>query len=553
MKIINRNYLYLYSVVLLLLFVAIFSSFLRVNIKPIFAKDLYFHDESSNSVVGANVYRKFFPPQLRLNPLVDEYNLSDWLEAKYWMHVPPLFAYVPYPLYAIDGQVTIEMKRISYALVTFLTGILFIVIAKIFFKEFKYVFASFVAALLWVFTPYTRDLILGFRFGLSDIVLALSTVIAFAGVAYYFVYLRQKKGFRFWPYLLIGATCALPFCAKSMLGLIPMATMAVVILYDRKGLKKLMYLILGFVLIAGAFYVPLYIESPKIFLFEFMTSFKHFDNYEGWQRPWNIFFSDYLVNNYLLSPANMYIFFGLYALGFTSLFLVKEKPQRNLLIVSGLWLIWNLAVVTIVKSKAPNFIYSTYIFGLFFVVANICIIISYAFAGAKDLLKKINLRAINVLMILILACTTVYAFYCVRGVTKSFAGERSNNVQLTDNAKFYDLAVYGRDNLGWGSDDLVIIDAPSAYWLRFYVMFVSGAEGVHSDQMAEFIAGNISSKNIVMSKYKKVYFVKPSNICSQDPFYIPQDSTKRFNGYTIYTFNAQSLKYYSPKQYTLCD
>lgn len=538
--------------VFVFLFTAIFSNFIKINLGPLFAKDLYAYDESANSVAGANVYRKFFPAQLRLNPLVDDYGLNDWIEAKYWMHIPPLFAYVPYPLYVLDGGVSIEIKRLSYALVTFLTGIIFIIIAKVFFKQFKYILSSFIAACLLLFTPFTKGLIIGFQFGLSDIVLAFATVIAFVGVAYYFIILRQQSKTRLWPYALIGAACALPFCVKSMLGLIPMATVAVMILFDRKGLKKLMYFILGFILIAGAFYIPLCIESPKIFLYEFMTSFKHFDNYEGWQRPWNIFFSDYLPNNYLVNPRNMYLFFGLYALGFISVFLVKEKPQRNLLIVSGIWLIWNLAVVTIVKSKAPNFIYSTYIFGLFFIVANIFIILDYVFSGAQIIFKRFNLRILNAVNLLVIFGAGVYATYCVYRTAVAFADRRANNIQISESAKFYDLAVRGRE-LGWGSDDLVIIDAPNAYWLRFHVMFVSGSEGVSVAQMAGLVAGNASARSVVMSKYKRVHFIKLSDVCSNNPFFASPDSIWHYNGYTIYSYNSQKLSYLYPREQLLCD
>src|SRR3989344_6576258 len=110
--------------VLCLAFSTLFIRNTKNDFPLIFKKDLLAHDESSNSVVAANVTRKFFPPMVRVNPLITEQ--GNWMEGPYWQHIPPLFAYVPYLFFKLDGQVTIEVKRLSYAFVTLLTGLLFI-------------------------------------------------------------------------------------------------------------------------------------------------------------------------------------------------------------------------------------------------------------------------------------------------------------------------------------------------------------------------------------------------------------------------------------------
>lgn len=551
MKIIGKKYSALVLVIFILFFVGLFANFVSANIKPIFAKDLYFHDESSNSVVGANVYRQFFPPQLRLNPLIENYKISDWLEAKYWMHVPPAFAYIPYPLYVLDGQVSVEMKRLSYALVTLLTGIFFMAIVRVFLKDFKFLLASFVAVALWLNLPYTKDLIMGFQFGLSDILLAFTTVLSFASVAYFYRHRNEPDRIKTWHYLVIGGLCALPFAAKSMLGLIPFATMILAIIYRRNFFKSLIYIVAGFVVIAAVFYLPLYLASPKIFVYEFMTSFKHFDNYEGWQRPWNIFFTDYLPNRYLIGKQNMNIFFALYALGFVSIFLIKDKTQRAILLVSGIWFLWNLAVVSFVKSKAPNFVYSTILFGIFFVIANISVIVGYIFKRFQKFFEKISVKFVNISIVVLLLVSGGFMLLTSVEAGVAFAKERVNNAQIGENAQFYDLSVYGRDQ-GWNSDDLVIINSENAYWLRFYVMFISGSEGVHSGQMEDFLSQNRNAKNIVMKKYKRVHFIKKSSGCVADPFYIPHDLIQYSGGYTIYSFNSEKLNHYVPSNKQLC-
>src|SRR3989344_5947442 len=105
----------------------VFSAWLvrntRHDLPLVFQKDLLAHDESSNSVVADNLTRKFFPPMVRTNPLVDEQ--GNWMEGPYWQHIPPMFAYVPHIFFEIDGHVTIEVKRLAFAFVTLLTGLLF--------------------------------------------------------------------------------------------------------------------------------------------------------------------------------------------------------------------------------------------------------------------------------------------------------------------------------------------------------------------------------------------------------------------------------------------
>src|SRR5689334_8922814 len=93
--------------IFLLIFATWFSHSLKGDLALIFQKDLLAHDESSNSVVAANITRQFFPPMVRVNPLNP--TQGNWMEGPFWQHIPPLFAYVPYLFFKLDGQVTIEM------------------------------------------------------------------------------------------------------------------------------------------------------------------------------------------------------------------------------------------------------------------------------------------------------------------------------------------------------------------------------------------------------------------------------------------------------------
>src|SRR3989344_4719736 len=135
-------------VILMLVFASLFLRNTRSDFPLIFKKDLLAHDESSNSVVAANITRKFFPPMVRVNPLVEQQ--GNWMEGPHWQHIPPLFAYVPYVFFQIDGQVTIEVKRLAFAFVTLLTGLLFIFGVYNYKKSLLAAGAATISAILWV-------------------------------------------------------------------------------------------------------------------------------------------------------------------------------------------------------------------------------------------------------------------------------------------------------------------------------------------------------------------------------------------------------------------
>lgn len=98
---------------------------------------------------------------------------------------PPLFAYIPLPLFKIDGQVTIEVKRLSYALMVLFGGIIFILSIAKFDKNYLATIAATLAATIWVKTPFTRNLITGLDFGALDIVWAFAVICCFAALCLY--------------------------------------------------------------------------------------------------------------------------------------------------------------------------------------------------------------------------------------------------------------------------------------------------------------------------------------------------------------------------------
>ena len=111
---------------LVFLFIWSFTLLLQQQWDLIFLKELHGYDEHANTAVTGNLTRLSFPAKLRINSLTD-IPTGYWMEDQYWQHIPPLFAYVPLPFYLLDGQVSIEIYRLSYAMIQMLTGIVLIV------------------------------------------------------------------------------------------------------------------------------------------------------------------------------------------------------------------------------------------------------------------------------------------------------------------------------------------------------------------------------------------------------------------------------------------
>ena len=137
-----------------LLFCLVFALIMASDWPAIATKDLYAWDESVNSTVTANLTRRVFPPMVRVNPLLDRQ--GNWMEGPYWQHIPPMFVYVPLPLFVIDGRVTVEMKRLAYALVLLISGIGFIVAVSSFEPSWLANASATLATILWISTPFTR-------------------------------------------------------------------------------------------------------------------------------------------------------------------------------------------------------------------------------------------------------------------------------------------------------------------------------------------------------------------------------------------------------------
>ncbi len=492
-------------VVLMLMFATVFIRNTRHDFPLIFEKDLHAHDESSNSVVAANITRKFFPPMVRVNPLNTEQ--GNWMEGPFWQHIPPLFAYVPYLFFKLDGSITIEMKRLSFAFLTLLTGLLFIFSVYKFRKSLWATGAATLAAILWVNTPFTHELITGYAFGVSDIVLAFTVTASFGAILWYLEHESETRVNYPWQKLAtIGLVVALPIIAKNLLGAIPAATFFTLLLRDQiyridevARYKKVIAPFAAFLAILGAYLLPLYLSSPVTFKNEILVSFAHFKSLEGWERPRYWYVTNYLPQRYLFGWTWIYyggLIFGFGVWNFVSRF--GDRKDKILLAMTGGWFAWNLIAISLVTSKVPNFIYQTYLLSWFFIIYSLILVVLKV--TTPDLirgpLQKIKSKSLLIGMLVIAIIIT--GWQSVRFV-QAFHAQRAQayNYQ-TEHEKFYQLA----ENLrlqGLNTNDLVVAHTNDDCWLRYYILFLTGTE---SKTLLEMYFNTL-----LLTKYERIFFV----------------------------------------------
>ncbi len=529
--------------ILVLVFATVFARNTKSDFPLIFKKDLLAHDESSNSVVAANITRKFFPPMVRVNPLNEQQGI--WMEGPYWQHIPPMFAYVPYIFFELDGKVSIEVKRLSFAFLILLTGILFILLMYAYSKSLWGAAAATLAAIFWVNTPFTHELVTGYAFGVSDIVLAFTIVLGLDGVLWYLH--KEKEGraeFPWWKIGVMAMMVALPIMAKNLLGAIPAATFFLMLLVDYRGLSKKFFVALGFFAgILGLYYLSLYFASPETFKSEILISFFHVADYEGWGRPWHYFISNYLPQRYLFSWTWGY-WIGLIFAGSYIFYGKLERMQKLLIAIPLLWFVWNLVAISLVESKIANFIFQTYLLSLFAIV--------YAFVlalknltpiphlmrdptKARSLLSQGSIAngLVAVLIISILVTGRSYwrgfeLFKVVRAQEYNYAGERE---------RFYGTAEL-MQSMGINQNDLVIIRvSDDDCWFRYPIIFLTGAE---SKTLLEMYFGFDEHK--IKEKYKRMYFmVNPAELFNE----IGQSQRIEFQNYSLVQFD---LDRFNPEQ-----
>ncbi len=493
--------------ILCLIFTAVFLRNTRSDFPLIFKKDLLAHDESSNSVVAANITRKFFPPVVRVNSLDEQQGI--WMEGPYWQHIPPLFAYVPYLFFELDGEVTIEVKRLAFAFVTWLTGILFIFGIYMFRRNIWSALAATVAVIAWVNTPFTHELITGYAFGVSDIVLAFTAVCSFLGILWYLKGEREERiNYPYWKLILISILVAVPIMAKNLLGAIPPAIFFALLLRDQRRINSKTLTAAGsFLGILVAYYLPLYFASPETFKNEILVSFLHLDNLEGWGRPVHHYISNYLPQRYLFAWTWWYfagLIFGIWYLVYGIKKQIINRYDKVLLSLSLAWFAWNILAVSLVESKIANFIYQSYLFSLFFVIYSLITAIPHLMRDLIEARSPLPRGWATGGLALALVLAILFTGREVVRFADQFKAYRTQAYDYqSEHEKFYEQGEKLRD-FGLNTQDLVILNVPpNDCWFRYYILFLTGSE---AKTLLEMRFSTATSANI-RQKYKAVYFI----------------------------------------------
>ena len=513
------QYLLVFSLVLA--FMLVFSHVLKKDWHLIFKKYLYDQDESVQSAVSANLTRRFFPAMIRVNPLVEhpQIVISDgrkkslWTEGPYWQHIPPLFAYVPLPFFRLDKQITIEVRRLSYALVALLTGIIFIFTVYSFEKTLTAAVSATLAAVFWIYTFLTRQLITCVHFGISNIVLAFTIICSFSAICWYLSKPSPvRKRYSCLQLIFIALVVSLPIMTKNIFGAIPAATFFALLLYDHRKINlKLIVSFAAFLAFLVAYYVPLYFSSPETFVVEFFLSFDIFSsNFEGWQRPWHFFVTYYLPQFYLQNF--WYLFLIAVLAGILALTTGGFKGKsRTILALSIIWFLWNLLAISMSVAKAPDFIFQTYLLSLFFGTHSLLLI-----AGQSSALEPLRLK----LKKTVTPAISLYTVACLLSLLLFFTGRAYagliNNIEKTRTQpynyqhlreRFYRFGEIARQN-AVNTRDIFVLDASKEdHYFKYYIIFHTGAEAV---TVQDIIPLSVDP-NYLKTKYARLHFVFDEN------------------------------------------
>lgn len=526
----------IFALTLVLIFSAFFLQNLSGDLPLIFKKDLYAHDESSNSVVAANVTRKFFPPMVRINPQVFE--PGNWMEGPFWQHIPPLFAYVPYLGFILDGKISIEVKRLSFAMIEWLTGVIFILVVLMYSKSLFAGLAALFSSYLWIKTPFTRELVTGLAFGVSDILLAFTVICSFAGILWYLSREKEERiQYSAKQLFVLVFIFSLPIITKNLLGLIPIMTFLIILFYDQKGFnKKVLFSLFSFLFYLILYFLILFLSSPATFINEFLVSIRHLNNYEGWGRPFAFYITDYLPHRYLGKYSTFFYFVFIFALALLPL-RKKSRIIHNLLGLSSLWFLWNLIAVSFIISKVPNFIFQSYLLGLFFVVYSLFLILQFygkPFWDKIILNSKIQIWS-QKFAVLLLICSLLFAALSLTSFVKNLKAQKASAYSYqSEHEKFYQLAEFLQSKNVNYRDITVINYPPDDCWLRYYILFLTGAE---SKILLEIYFNPQTSR--LKSNYENIYYITSVDQKLSDS--IQPEIVEIFEKFKILTYRVNKL------------
>lgn len=469
--------------------------------------------------------------------MIDDY--QDWTEGPQWQHIPPLFAYVPLPLFWIDGKVSIEMKRLSYLMLSYLIFALLTYYFSSFLGNSLLSFSSVITSILWTHSPFVKGLLQGGYFGYSDIVLVFTITVSVIFLLHYLVYKRHEfYALNELSFYFYGFIFSLPILTKNALGGLPIALFLILLLYTYKKFNRYIFsFLISAFLFNGLYYGIQFYNHPEVFKQEFLFSFAHFGEVEGWKRPWHFFISTYLPKLYLSKAfiPTVLLFVT------TIIYYIKNRLRYKYSerIVLELFLIYfalHVFVITFVTSKSPNFLLQSFHFFIFFMVFNLGTIIKNYLNQTRNS-DFLNQKWINRILLILLCFSFfvfIYRFKAERGAPSMPANAHyllaeAINRELSPTLK--DIFITYTDTVKLAPKD---VWSDKDNWLRYYILFISGAE---SRRLEEFI--DFSDKHLLPEKFDRIFI-----ITSRD--YLLKGKGKKvleFSNYTVWETNFAEISW----------
>jgi len=210
-----------------------------------------------------------------------------------------------------------------------------------------------------------------------------------------------------------------------------------------------------------------------------------------------------------------------------------------LLSISLLWFLFNLVAVSALTSKAPNFIYQSFLLSLFFIVLGIGLILSEN-RFAEFIKHKFSEYQTFINLGLVIICLPLLSYM---GLVYNNLFHKINitrqapYVYASEHEQFYGLAEYAQKT-GISNKDIVILNAgPNDCWSRYYILFLTGAEAKTFDEVYSS-ATDTSTLKTIRENYDKLFFVSKTGGDLNIPGTISRTDYLNFN---IFELFAKSL------------
>jgi hypothetical protein len=209
--------------------------------------------------------------------------------------------------------------------------------------------------------------------------------------------------------------------------------------------------------------------------------------------------------------------------------------------LSGGWFFWNLIAISAIHSKSPNFIYQSYLPGLFFSIYTPLLYLENRTTVFSKLENQIApffcttiLRLKLAYITLFIALVTILSAYS--NMFKTIKQTRMKPyVYRTQHEQYYHFAETEQKN-GINQASLFILNATANdCWFRYYILFLTGAE---ARTFNELLTYNISLQTLQL-KYKTLHLVVESQQTVNE-MNIPHTS-QNIDGFHVLTFDVKSL------------